>query len=101
MVFIDLEKCYDRIPREILWKVLGKKEVCIAYIQIIKDMYDGITRSVRIQRGIIEDFSIKIGLHQGSFLSPYLFTLILDVLTTRESLGTTVKLLSCDLEVMV
>ena len=30
---------------------------------------------------VVEDFSIKIGLHQGSSLSLYLFTLVLDVLT--------------------
>jgi len=31
--------------------------------------------------GATEDFPITIGLHQGSTLSPYLFTLVLDVLT--------------------
>ena len=41
----------------------------------------GATTSVRAQGGVTEDFSIKIGLHQGSSLSPYLFILILDILT--------------------
>jgi len=32
MVFIDLEKTYNRVPREVLWKPLEKKGVLSAYI---------------------------------------------------------------------
>ena len=32
IVFIDLENSYDRISIEVLWKVLEKKGVQIAYI---------------------------------------------------------------------
>lgn len=43
-------------------------------------MYEGVSISVRTQSGKTTIFSITIGLHQGSNLSPYLVTLILDVL---------------------
>ena len=55
-----------------------KRRVCIAYIRIVKDMYDVAITSVRTYGGMIEDFLIKINLHQGSSLSPYLLTLVLD-----------------------
>jgi hypothetical protein len=42
MVFIDLEKAYDKVPRNITWWALQKHKVLIKYITIIKDMYDNV-----------------------------------------------------------
>ena len=39
MVSIDLKEAYDRVPREALWRVLEKKEVWVAHMQDIKNMY--------------------------------------------------------------
>ena len=40
MVFIDLEKSYDRVPRDIIWWVLERKCVTKGYIEVIRDMYE-------------------------------------------------------------
>ena len=36
MVFIDLEKAYDKMPRDLIWWVLTKSNVPKGYIKIIK-----------------------------------------------------------------
>jgi hypothetical protein len=78
MVFIDLEKAYDKVTRNIMWWALQKHKVSTKYITLIKDMYDNVVTSVRTSDGYTNDFSINIGLHQGSALSPYLFALVMD-----------------------
>ena len=44
-------------------------------------MYDGVVTNVRTYGGITSDFSITIGLHQGSVLSPFLSAIMIDELT--------------------
>lgn len=73
MVFIDLEKAYDKIPRNVMWWALEKHKVPAKYITLIK-----VVTSVRTSDVDTDDFPIKIGLHQGSALSPYLFALVMD-----------------------
>ncbi|XP_026450856.1 uncharacterized protein LOC113350980 [Papaver somniferum] len=41
MMFIDLEKAYDKVPREVMWWELEQKRVSPKYISLIKDMYEG------------------------------------------------------------
>ena len=80
IVFVDLEKAYDRVPRELIWEVLTKKSVSGRYIEVIKDMYEDVRTSVKTVSGVSESFEVRIGVHQGSSLSPYLFILVLDEL---------------------
>jgi len=53
----------------------------MAYIQVIKDMYEGVSSRVRTLGVDTKDFPIEIGLHKGSALSPFLFTIVINELT--------------------
>ena len=48
---------------------------------VMQDMYQNVKTLVRNSVGETKKFTVKVGLHQGSALSPYLFDLIMDVLT--------------------
>ena len=79
--FIDLEKAYDRVPRDELWECILQAGVPECYVESIQDMYEGARTSVRSAAGLTEEFEVKVGLHQGSALSPFLFAIIMDMLT--------------------
>ena len=76
--FVDLEKAYGRVPQEELWYCMRKSEIVEKYVQLVQDMYEGSETVVRCAIGTTVSFKIKVGLHQGSTLSPFLFAVIMD-----------------------
>ena len=80
MIFVDLEKAYDRVPRDLIWWAMRKRAIPEGYVKVIQDMYGGIKTRVKTRCGRTEYFEVKVGLHQGSALSPLLFIIIMDVL---------------------
>nr|GEV45785.1 retrovirus-related Pol polyprotein LINE-1 [Tanacetum cinerariifolium] len=59
MAFLDLEKVYDSVPRELVWKTLIDKGTPRRYSKVIKDMYEGAKTRVRTTVGNTNFFSIK------------------------------------------
>ena len=80
MVFIDLEKAYDRVPRQEVWRCMREKGVPEKYVTIVQNMYEGARTRVKSNVGLTDMIPVGVGLHQGSSLSPYLFAMIMDVL---------------------
>ncbi|KAK3506625.1 hypothetical protein QTP70_011141 [Hemibagrus guttatus] len=80
-VFVDLEKAYDRVPREELWYCMRKPGVAEKYVRVVQDMYERSRTVVRCAVGQTEEFNVKVGLHQGSALSPFLFAIVMDQLS--------------------
>ncbi|KAK3558732.1 hypothetical protein QTP86_028036 [Hemibagrus guttatus] len=77
----DLEKAYDRVPREELWYCMRKSGVAEKYVRVVQDMYERSRTVVRCAVGQREEFKLEVGLHQGSALSPFLFAIVMDQLS--------------------
>ena len=70
------------IPRNVMWS-LDKHKVPSKYVTLIKDIYNNVVTSVRINDGNTDYFPIKIGLHRELALNPYLFALVMDEVTSN------------------
>ncbi|KAK3539824.1 hypothetical protein QTP70_013337 [Hemibagrus guttatus] len=80
-VLENLEKAYDRVPREELWYCMRKSGVAEKYVRVVQDMYERSRTVVRCAVGQTEEFNVEVGLHQGSALSPFLFAIVMDQLS--------------------
>lgn len=81
VAFLDMEKAFDRVPRNTIVWSLRKKNIPEQYIDIVADMYKGARSTVRTAVGYTKPITVTEGVHQGSVLSPFLFCLVLDSLT--------------------
>jgi len=60
MVFVDLEQAYDRVPRKVLRRCMERRGVSVAYMQVIKAMYNRVRTRVRTLVGDTDAFPIDI-----------------------------------------
>uniref|UniRef100_A0AAQ4PNU2 Reverse transcriptase domain-containing protein n=1 Tax=Gasterosteus aculeatus aculeatus TaxID=481459 RepID=A0AAQ4PNU2_GASAC len=78
MCFHDLEKAYDRVPREKLWEVLREYGVRGSLLGAIRSLYAQSESCVRVLGSKSKAFPVGVGLRQGCALSPILFVVFMD-----------------------
>jgi len=84
-VFLDLEKAFDRVPREVISWAMGKLGVEEWLVSAVMSMYIGAKTVFRTVCGNSKRFEVKVGMHQGSALSPLLFVIVMEAYL--ENLG--------------
>ena len=94
--FVDLEKAYDRVPRDLVYWCLRRREVPEKLVRLVEATYHGASTVVRTMHGRTDEFPIKVGLHQGSGLSPFLFIVVLGVISEGFKRGLPRELLFAD-----
>ena len=82
LAFVDLEKAFDRVPRMVVWWAMRKLGVDEWLVKIVWSMYTNARSRVRVDDSLSEEFSVKVGVHQGSVLSP-LFIMVLRSFVNR------------------
>ena len=76
--FIDFEKAFDSVDREMLWKLTAHYGIPAKITNIIRSTYQGMRCQVLHEGCISEPFEVLTGVRQGCLLSPLLFLLCVD-----------------------
>ena len=69
VLFVDLKKAYNSIPRQALWRVLEKCGVPPTMLNIIQSFHQDMKAEVRVRSELSGAFEVKNGLRQGCTLA--------------------------------
>ncbi|XP_006813953.1 uncharacterized protein LOC102807557, partial [Saccoglossus kowalevskii] len=96
MCFVDLEKAFDRVPRKVMEWAMRKRGIPEAMVRAVMSLYEGAKTRVRVGSELSEEFEVKVGVHQGSVLSPLIFAVVIDVVTESAREGLMREMLYAD-----
>ena len=95
-IFVDLEKAFDQVPREVICFALRLKGFPEYLINRVLSLHKGSKTAVSVNRELSSSFSVKVGIHQGSALNPVLFIIVMDVQTEDVRDGSLIELYYAD-----
>ena len=95
-IFVDLEKAFDQVPREVIYFALGQKGVPEYLVRGVVSLYKGCKTAVSVDGELSSSFSVKFSVHQGSALSPLRFIMVIGVLTENVKDVSLMELLYSD-----
>ena len=89
--FVDLEKAFDTVPREMVMATLPWMGVPEAEVMMVEGTPEETTARVVVGEGASDEFDVNSALRQGSVLSPLLFIAVLDLVSRKTVVKDAVK----------
>ena len=86
MCLVDLEKAFDRERRGMKWDT-RKKGLPEILAKAMMSLYERVETKVGVGSRLLVEFSMKVGVHQGSVLSPLLFAMVVNEVTENARKG--------------
>ncbi|XP_047470216.1 uncharacterized protein LOC125025923 [Penaeus chinensis] len=96
-----LVSAYDWGLGDLVYWCLRQQNIPEKLIRMVETTYRGARTTVRTKYGRTDEFTIGVGLHQGSILSPFLSIVVLDVISENFRTGLPWELLFADNLVVV
>ena len=79
-----MEIVVPRVPRVLIESSLRRKGVVECYVKAVRKMYEEVLSKVKVEGEDSKEFTVRVGIHQGSFLLPFIFAVVMDVVTERR-----------------
>ncbi len=86
-VFVDFQKAFDSVDREVIWKLMNHYGFPRKFIAIIQQMYLDASCQVIHEGKLTEPFSVQTGVRQGCLLSPTIFLMVIDWIMRQSTTG--------------
>ena len=94
--FVDLENAFDRVLTEVIRWPMRKLGVEEWLVSAVMSMYTGAETVVRTVYVNSNDSEVKVGMHQGSALSPLLFVIAMEAISREFRVALHWELLYAD-----
>ena len=83
MCFIDIQKAYDSVNRDLLWKICKSYGLTDKIVNLLKMLHNNSKAKVRINGQLSDSFDIETGVMQGEIPLPFLFNVFFDFIIRK------------------
>ncbi|CAF5042879.1 unnamed protein product, partial [Rotaria magnacalcarata] len=81
--FIDIQKAYDSVNRELLWKICRHYGLTDKIVKLLQLVYKDSNARIKINGDLSECFKMDTGVMQGGIPSPFLFNIVFDFIMKK------------------